>query len=102
MNGAEILLEAHHLITGDRNTDYDHPLDDYSKVVEIYKGLTGIDLTVEQAILFMVSVKMARLRTNLDRGVLHRDSLVDAAGYLGCLGAAIHEDARRRIETPRK
>lgn len=95
MNGAEILLEAHHLITGDRNRDYDHPLDDYEKVVEIFHALTGIDLTVEQALLFMVSVKMARLRTNLDRGVLHRDSIVDAAGYLGCLSAAHSEKDRR-------
>jgi hypothetical protein len=91
VNGAEILTEAYQLITGDRNRDYDHPLDDYQKVVDIYRALTGIDLSVEQAILFMVSVKMARIRTNLERDVLHRDSVVDAAGYLGCLSAAVAE-----------
>ena len=98
MIGAEILIEAHHLITGDRNRDYDHPLDDYTKVVEIYRSLTGIDLSVEQAILFMVSVKMARLRTNLERDILHRDSIVDAAGYLGCLSAAYQERRIRSAE----
>lgn len=83
--GAETLLEAHHLITGDRQAAYDHPTEDYRKVVAIFRSLTGVRLTVEQALLFMVSVKMARLRTNLERDTLHRDSLVDAMGYLGCL-----------------
>ena len=96
MNGAEILTEAYDLITGDRNRDYDHPLDDYTKVVEIFHALTGVEVSVEQAILFMVSVKMARLRTNLDRGVLHRDSIVDAAGYLGCLSASVVEAQHRQ------
>jgi hypothetical protein len=92
---AEILREAYALITGDRQRDYDHPLDDYSKVIDIFKALTGIELTVEQGILFMVSVKMARIRTNLDKGSLHRDSIVDAAGYLGCLSMAYDEQQRR-------
>lgn len=91
--GSEILLEAYDLITGDRQAAYDHPLDDYLKVSDIYFGLTGIALSVDQAILFMVAVKLARLRTNLERDRLHRDSLVDAAGYLGCLSMV---DARRR------
>jgi hypothetical protein len=94
---ADILREAYDLITGDRQRDYDHPLDDYSKVVEIFEGMTGIRLTVEQAILFMVSVKMARIRTNLSKGQLHHDSVVDAAGYLGCLSMA-HEEKNRRAE----
>lgn len=88
--GAEILLEAHQLITGDRHATYAHPADDYAKVVQIFAGLTGVQLSVEQALLFMVAVKMARLRTNLERGGWHHDSIVDAAGYLGCL-AMVHE-----------
>lgn len=83
--GAETLLEAYNLITGDRQAAYDHPSEDYAKVVEIFAALTGIRLSLEQALLFMVSIKFARLRTNLGRDVLHHDSLVDAMGYLGCL-----------------
>ena len=83
--GAEILHEAHSLITGARHETYAHPFDDYSQTVEIFEGLTGLHLTVEQAILFMVSVKLSRLRTNMVRGCLHHDSLVDTLGYLGCL-----------------
>lgn len=83
--GAETLLEAYELITGDRQAAYDHPSEDYAKVVQIFEALTGIRLTLEQALLFMVAIKFARLRTNLSRDRLHHDSLVDAMGYLGCL-----------------
>jgi hypothetical protein len=85
LQGAEILLEAHTLVTGQRQNEYAHPTEDYTKVCDIFHALTGITLTVEQALLFMVSVKMARLRTNIERGILHRDSVVDATGYLACL-----------------
>lgn len=83
--GADILKEAHGLITGPRQEQYAHPLEDYTKVVEIFYGLTGIELTVQEALCFMVAVKMARLRTSRERGQLHHDSLVDAIGYLGCM-----------------
>lgn len=88
--GTEILLEAHRLVNQDRQSNYGHPLDDYKSVVEIFYALTGIELNPRDALLFMVSVKMARLRTNFDGGTLHYDSLVDAIGYLTCINM-IHE-----------
>lgn len=84
--GADILLDAYALITGARQAAYAHPIEDYTKVTDIFHSLTGIRLSLEQGILFMVSIKLARLRTNMDDGRTHWDSLVDAAGYLGCLG----------------
>ena len=90
MSGAEILLEAHHLITGPRQQEYDHPFDDYWKVKELFRTITGKDLTVHDAVIFMVCVKLARLSTALNRGDWKRDTVVDAAGYLGCL-AMVHE-----------
>ena len=89
--GADILKEAHGLITGPRQQQYAHPLDDYTKVVEIFYGLTGIKITVQQSLCFMVAVKMARLRTAHERGEQHHDSLVDAIGYLGCLNMVWEE-----------
>lgn len=88
--GAEILLEAHRLVTQDRNNTYSHPTDDYTKVCEIFQALTGVKLDVGQALLFMVSVKLARLRTNLEWGKLHHDSLVDAIGYMACM--SMHDE----------
>lgn len=86
--GADILLEAHRLVTGPRNDTYGDVVDDYSKVIAIFEGLTGIRLSLADALLFMVSVKMARLRTNLDKNRLHHDSLLDALGYLGLINQA--------------
>ena len=84
--GADILLDAYALITGPRQAEYSHPVADYTKVTDIFHSLTGIRLSLEQGILFMVAIKLARLRTNIEAGQMHWDSLVDAAGYLGCLG----------------
>jgi hypothetical protein len=86
--GSEILLEAHRLVNGPRQQDYGHPADDYAKVSDIFYSITGVDLSVSEAILFMVSVKLARLRTNLENDTIHHDSLVDALGYLTCLNMA--------------
>lgn len=83
--GADILTEAHTLITGDRQNAYGHPKDDYGKVLTIFQSLTGIRMSYSDAIFFMVSVKLARLVNNLDAGKFHRDSIVDAAGYLGVM-----------------
>lgn len=88
--GAEICIEAYDLITGDRNDAYDHPYLDYSKVAEIYLAIAGVNLTVQQAVLFPLAMKLARMRTNRDKGQWHHDSVVDAIGYLGCL-SMIHE-----------
>ena len=87
-SGSEILLEAHRLVNGPRQKDYGHPADDYEKVSDIFYSITGINLSISEAILFMVSVKLARLRTNLENDTIHHDSLVDALGYLTCLNMA--------------
>ncbi len=89
--GADILLEAHRLVTGPRNDSYGDVVDDYSKVIDIFYGLTGMRLSLADALMFMVSVKMARLRTNLDKNRLHHDSLLDAIGYLGLLNQAYQD-----------
>jgi hypothetical protein len=34
----------------------------------------------------MLSVKLARLGHNFEQDLVHRDSIVDAAGYLWCFG----------------
>ena len=90
-DGAEILLEAHSLITGDRQKQYAHPLEDYTQARDIFEGMTGISLTVEQAIMFMVAVKLSRLRTAIDGDSWHHDSIVDAAGNIGCLAMVEHK-----------
>lgn len=95
-DGSEVILEAFSLVNGARQAAYSHPFDDYTKVRNLFEAVTGVSLTVEQAILFMVCVKLARLRTNLEKSDLHIDSLVDAIGYLGCLSMAVTQKERMK------
>ena len=72
---------------GERMAQYGHPFEDYTRVRRLFSVLTNYkhNLTVQEAALFMVCVKLARLMKSLDREKLHEDSLVDAIGYLNCL-----------------
>jgi hypothetical protein len=65
-------------------------------VRRIFGVLTNFkhNLTVQEAIMFMVAVKLARLMKSLDNEKMHEDSLVDAIGYLNCLHMA---DARDQL-----
>lgn len=92
VKGAEILLTAYDLVVGDRQNDYDHPYDDYLKVRDIYEALTGVSLTVSQAVLFPLAMKLARIRTHMSKGSWHEDSVVDAVGYIACLSAVHHRE----------
>lgn len=84
-DGAEIISEAYGLITGDRQHDYDHPLEDYERTVDIFRAITGVNLTAEEGILFMVAMKLSRLTNELEKGLNVPDNTRDAIGYLGCL-----------------
>lgn len=87
---SEVLVNASIIINNDRNTTYGHVVDDYNKVREIFYAITGISLTLHECLLFMASVKLARIKTNLDKNILHKDSLTDLIGYLA-LQAEIKE-----------
>lgn len=89
VNAETILEEAGRLTSGDRNADYGHPLDDYSKTgmiwgallhawsIESAKSKTPIPVPPELACLCMTGVKLSR-EVNKSK----RDNLVDGAGYL--------------------
>lgn len=79
-----ILAEAEYLTTRDRNESYGHPAHDYGRVSSAFNALTGHRLTPEEAILFMVCVKLAR-----EAYRPKRDNRVDAAGYLNCLDSVV-------------
>ena len=87
---------AWQLTKGDRMAQYGHPFTDYTMVRRIFGVLTNFkhNLTVQEAIMFMVAVKLARLMKSLEVEKLHEDSLIDAIGYLNCLHMA---DARDQL-----
>jgi hypothetical protein len=99
--GTEILQQAHKIVNQDRQNTYGHPKDDYTKVTNIYQTLTGHQLTLTDALLFMVSVKLARLKTNLDQGQLHHDTLLDTIGYLTCINMIHHHTESTPNDNPK-
>lgn len=90
-----ITADAHRLVYGDRQVAYAHPAHDYGRVVDIFRAITGIELSPEEGALFMKSVKLARIAYGLEQQhppALMRDSIVDDAGYSEVLwGIMIYE-----------
>jgi hypothetical protein len=82
---SQLLNEALRIINTERNQTYGDVRDDYTKVQGIFRAITGLDLTLTECLMFMVSVKLARLSTNFERNTMHRDSMVDALGYLALI-----------------
>ena len=83
-----ILLDAYALVHGDRNSSYGPPLQDYARTAAIFEAITCVDLSVPEAILFMVAMKLSRIGYGLGEDFppeMLRDSITDAAGYLDCL-----------------
>lgn len=91
-----LLAEAYRLTTADRHAAYGHPLDDWTRTAAMWSAILGCDVTVEQALLCMVAVKVSRLVETPD----HRDSMVDVAGYANCYSMVVDERLRRRNRTP--
>lgn len=76
---SNILERANELIHNDRNKDYGHPLDDFTRTGKIWSAILGVPVSAEQVALCMVGVKMSRLCNSPD----HKDSIADGAGYFG-------------------
>lgn len=91
-----ILIEAQGLVHGDRNVDYGHPIDDFSRTAAIWTALLGNKLkpgekiAPEEVGLCMVGVKLSR-QINKPK----RDNLVDGAGYFETVNMVLDEAARR-------
>ena len=85
-----ILQEADRLVNGQRQGDYGHPLDDFTKTGKIWEAILGVPVTPEQVGLCMVGVKLSR---EMNRP--KRDNLVDGIGYLLTVDM-IHKERERR------
>jgi uncharacterized protein YfaQ (DUF2300 family) len=89
-----VLVEAQGLVHGGRNDDYGHPLDDWSRTAAMVSAMLAHKLreplTAEDALMFMVCVKLSR-EVNRPK----RDNRTDGAGYFECLDWVVDERARR-------
>jgi len=86
----DIAAHAASLVCGDRNEEYGHPFDDFSRAGLIWSAILGCDVTAEQVALCMVGVKIAR--------EVHKpkaDTVLDAIGYFLTLAMVREERAAR-------
>lgn len=76
-----VLQEANRLVYGDRQADYGHPIEDFTRTGRMWGAILGIpDVDPAKVALCMCAVKMSR-ECNRPK----RDNAVDLAGYAGTL-----------------
>lgn len=81
----KILREAEGYVTKDRNSSYGEPEDNFQAIADIwnaqgYMHSTDRPINATDVALMMAGMKLARLK----HSVKHKDSWVDAIGYLAC------------------
>jgi len=81
MSEKSVLREADEIINGERQQDYGTPLQSFTTIAGLWSPILGVDVTPEQVALCMIGVKIARY----NNGGGQRDSLIDIAGYAGCI-----------------
>jgi hypothetical protein len=85
-----ILEEANFLVNGARQSSYDHPLDNFTRIAKIWSVILDKEITPEQVGLCMVGMKVAR------ESFTHKqDNLIDGAGYFYTI-QLVKEEAERR------
>ena len=82
---SEVLAIAGQLINGERQAHYGTPQDNFGTTAEMWTAYLGRDISPADVCHMMALLKIARLK----RGP-HRDSSIDACGYMA-LGAEVAE-----------
>lgn len=88
----DVASYAAQLVSGERQGEYGHPLDNYSRAAQIWSVILGADVSAEQVALCMVGMKIAR--------EVHKpkpDTVVDIIGYALTLHMVEAERAKRSV-----
>lgn len=94
-----LLHRADTLINGDRQQDYGDKLQNFAQTAMLWTAVLAPKLQKEQVItaddvaLCMIGIKMARLSKTPN----HKDSILDIAGYAGCMDI-LQNERERNVE----
>lgn len=81
-----VLMEAESIINGDQAATYGSALKSFTQIGKLWEQVLGVAVSPEKVALCLIQLKVSRALNNLEQdGSLHRDSVVDIAGYTGCL-----------------
>jgi len=90
MKPEDLIRLAIDLVNTDRQRDYDHPYDNFTRIAKIWSAILGVDVLPEQVALCMVGVKIAR-----EAHAPKDDNVIDGVGYFLTLAKVKEERARR-------
>jgi hypothetical protein len=84
---AEQLFEHAGDLVNRRRAEYGEPVDFFERVAVRWSQVLGTRVTPAQVIVCLVDLKVARLAHD----PRHLDSIVDVAGYAGCLAEVLSD-----------
>lgn len=84
-----VLTTAGELINGDRAKDYGDASENFQRIADLWKPILGVEVTATDVALCLTQLKVARLITI----PAHKDSWVDAAGYIALGGEIAKEQS---------
>ena len=82
---AEQLLQHAAAVVGSRRGIYGQPIDLLEQVAARWSLTVGTEISPEKVVLCLIDLELARL----SHDPRHLDSIVDVAGYAGCLAEVL-------------
>lgn len=83
-----VLTTAEQLINGDRAKDYGDASENFQRIADLWAPILGVEVTATDVALCLTQLKVARLITS----PAHKDSWVDACGYLALGGEIANKE----------
>ena len=83
-----VLTTAEQLINGERAKDYGDASENFQRIANLWTPILGVEITATDVALCLTQLKVARLITS----PAHKDSWVDAAGYIALGGEIANKE----------
>lgn len=84
----EILKKAENVVNGDRDQTYGQPEDNFAVIADLWGAYKGVKFTRVDVSMMMSLLKIARIKSNPEKG----DSYVDLAGYAACAAECANKE----------